>query len=321
MKVLVYGWFHQGNIGDDLFIQAFQHLFPDFEFVFSENITSDKLQGVDVVFLGGGSFLHDSPAITPSAFKELSSKKVFYLGIGAEDHIHPEHLELLSRAKLVATRSIDQVDRLRAINSNVIYIPDLVYALQDKVQLAEKRGKSILIMPNVSVLPNCSSPHWKHAAWTYFKSEFCQFLDVITDNGWIPSFFSMCHAEKLADNWAANELIGHMVRRNNRFLLEDSSSKIEDVTKLISSYDLVITQRFHGIVLSEMTRTPYISIHHHDKLKFSQPGAGSFLSYYNGSKQSFVDAFSKTLKMKFTFELPVEPATFKAFTTEVINLL
>jgi polysaccharide pyruvyl transferase WcaK-like protein len=320
MKVLVYGWYHKGNIGDDLFIQAFKHLFPDLDFVFTEVITSEKLRGIDVVFLGGGSFLHDSPVIAPTALKELESKKIFYLGVGVEGHIHPKHLDLMSKAKLIATRSLDQVAKLKAIG-NAIYVPDLVYSLQDKVRLSERTSKSVLIMPNVSVLPTCSNPHWKHASWTYFKSEFCQFLDVLVDDGWTPSFFSMCHAQQLEDDWASNELIGHMVRRNNKFFLTDRPAKIEEVTQLISSYDLVITQRFHGIVLSEMTRTPYISIHHHDKLKFSQPGEGTFLSYYNGSKQSFIDAFDKSIKMKFTSELPVEPTTFKAFTTEVVSLL
>lgn len=321
MKVLVYGFYGKGNIGDDLFVEAFQHLFPNLEFIFSETITSTMLQDIDTVFLGGGSFLHDNPDITPSAFLELKSKKIFYLGVGVESYIHPKHLELMSLAKLIATRSIDQVDRLKTINSNVIYIPDLVYSLQNKAQLSEKIGKSVLIMPNVSVLPNCLSLHWEHAAWSYFKSEFCQFLDTVVDDGWKLSFFSMCHAERLEDDWAANELIGHMARRSNKFLLINRPNKIEDVTKLISSYDLIITQRFHGIVLSEMTRAPYISIHHHDKLKASQPRDGAFISYYNGSKQSFIDTFNKTIKMKFTSELPVEPAIFKAFTTEVINLL
>ena len=84
MKVLVYGWYHQGNIGDDLFMEAYHHLFPSLQLVFTETITSDKLQDVDAVFLGGGSFLLDAPRATDEALQLLKKKKIFYLGVGVE---------------------------------------------------------------------------------------------------------------------------------------------------------------------------------------------------------------------------------------------
>src|SRR5271163_1304539 len=129
MKVLVYGWYYQGNIGDDLFMESFRHLFPDFEFIFTENINSDKLKDVDAVFFGGGSFLLDRPLITEDALKILKSKKIFYLGVGVEVDIHPIHIELMSSALMIATRSKNQIDKLRLLNKNVSYIPDLIYSL------------------------------------------------------------------------------------------------------------------------------------------------------------------------------------------------
>src|SRR5271169_6096331 len=113
MKVLVYGWYHQGNIGDDLFIDSYLHLFPDIDFVFSDSITTDKLRDVDAVFFGGGSFLFDRPTISNEALQNLSSKKIFYLGVGVEADIHDTHQKLMSQALLIATRSSDQVERLK----------------------------------------------------------------------------------------------------------------------------------------------------------------------------------------------------------------
>src|SRR5579864_6412775 len=112
-KVLVYGFYHQGNLGDDLFVEAFQHLFPNVDFNFTESIDVDKLRDVDAVFFGGGSFLLERPNITEAALEVLKKKKVFYLGVGVEADIHPVYMELMSRALLIATRSIDQVERLR----------------------------------------------------------------------------------------------------------------------------------------------------------------------------------------------------------------
>ena len=320
MKILVYGWYHQLNIGDELFTDAFKNLFPDFEFIFRENVSSKHLEGVDAVFFGGGSFLLGKPQITEEALQIIKTKPIFYIGVGVESDIHPIHMELIGLAKLIATRSPEQVDRLKAMNPRVIWIPDLVYSLQDKVENSNKLNRSILILPNISVVPHHLNPNWMHASWGHFKSEFAQFLDILIQEGYKLSFMSMCRGAQVNDDWAAGEIISHMTRRGN-YLLKDQPMGIEQVTRDISQYELIITQRFHGIVLSEMVRTPYIALHHHDKLKTTQPNNGDFISYYNCSKQLLIDSFEDTIKMKFDSSLPIESNIFKTLVEEVMSLL
>lgn len=320
MKVLVYGWYHQSNIGDELFIDAFKTLFPDFEFLFTNSIAAKHLDGIDAVFIGGGSFLLAQPVISKEALEIIKTKPLFYLGVGVESEIHPTHIDLIKHARLIATRSIDQVDKIKFFNPNTIWIPDLVYALQSKVKISPKKNRSVLVMPNISVVPHHLDPYWKHASWSHFKSEFAQFLDVLVNEGYSINFLSMCHNGKDNDDWPAGEIIGHMTHRNN-YILGTVPIGIEPVTELLSKYNLIITQRFHGIVLSEMVRTPYISIHHHDKLKFSYPRSGAFLSYYNSSKQLLVDSFEHTLRMKFNDALPIESDIFETLVQEVRRLL
>jgi polysaccharide pyruvyl transferase WcaK-like protein len=320
MKILVYGWYHQSNIGDDLFANAFRKLFPNYEFVYHNSIRLQDLRDIDAVFFGGGSFLLEEPLISGEVFAKLKTMPIFYLGVGAESEIHPTHMTLISLAKMVATRSPSQVDKLKLLNPNVIAIPDLVYSLQSQVKLSEKLPRSVLVMPNVSVLPSHMEPYWKHASWSHFKSEFAQFLDILRKDGFKVDFLSMCQSRKDNDDWAAGEIIGHMSCRG-KLMLDEQPVGIEQVTKLISKYSIVITQRFHGIVLSEMTKTPYIAIHHHDKLKHTKPSNGSFLSYYNASKQSFFDAFNSTMKLNFDHTLPIEPNIFEAFSQKIIELV
>lgn len=320
MKILVYGWYHQLNIGDNLFVNAFKKLFPNYEFVFQNNIKLQDLQDIDAVFFGGGSFLLEAPLITTDALVKLKTMSIFYLGVGVEADIHPVHMTLISLAKMIATRSSDQLDKLKMLNPNVIWIPDLVYSLQDQVEKSEKISRSVLILPNISVVPHHAEPYWKHASWSHFKSEFAQFLDVLREDGFKIDFLSMCRGNKDNDDWAASEIIGHMAHRG-KLLLDEQPAGIEQVTKLISKYNVVITQRFHGIVLAEMTKTPYMAIHHHDKLKFTKPSSGSFLSYYNISKQSFFDTFNSTVKLNFNDSLPIESNTFEAFAHKIIELV
>jgi len=321
VKVLVYGFYHQGNLGDDFFIEVFKFLFPNYELIFTEIIDSDKLKDVDAVFFGGGSFLLDRPNITSDALKALKYKKILYIGVGVEAEIHPIHVELMSRALLIATRSIDKVECLKLINPNIKYIPDLVYSLQNKVILSQKTNHSVLIMPNMVVVPQRSNPHWQHAAWAYFKSEFTQFLDWLVENNYHPHLFPMCRAAEIDDEWAASELIGHMEHRHQAHSNPILPVGFAAATALVSRYKIVVTQRFHGIVLSEMTRTPYLAIHHHDKLKLCQPNEGKFLSYYNSSKHSLIDAFNQALVMNYRDILPIKTSIFKELVDEVTNLL
>lgn len=320
VRVLVYGWYHHGNVGDDLFIDAFHHLFPDYQFVFTDTISENDLTDIDAVFFGGGSFLSERPLISSEALSLLLSKKIFYIGVGVESSIHPDHLQLMSHSRMVATRSSEQVAKLQLFCQNVKAIPDLVYSLQDQVAPENRISRSVLIMPNISILPSRSHPYWMHAAWNYFKSEFCQFLDWLVENDYHPTFFPMCKADALDDDWAAAEIIAHMEKRHSKYLQYEKATGVEAL-QLVSKYEVVLTQRFHGIVLSEMTRTPYMAIHHHDKLKFVSPAEGVFVSYYNSSKQSYIDAFDRTKKMVFTNSLPIESTIFETFAEEVANLI
>lgn len=321
MKVLVYGWFNQGNQGDQLFIEAYHHLFPDIDFVFTEIITADKLKDVAAVFFGGGSFLFDRPNISDQVLELVKTKKIFYLGVGVETHIHPIHLQLMGQALLIATRSPDQVDKLKAINSNSLFVPDLVYSLQSKVKAHPPEEKSVLIMPNISVVPHREDPHWKHSAWNYFKSEFTQFMDWLIDSGYKPHLFSMCCGIQLNDDWASVEMISHMSNRDGKLILSNCPSTMEDITSLLSRYETIITQRFHGIVLSEMMRVPYVAIHHHDKLKFSQPAEGIFTSYYNSSKHTYIEAFNRARCMNYSSLLPINLHAYETLVNEVKSLL
>lgn len=320
-NIVVYGWYGQGNIGDELFAGAFKNLFPEFTFTFVTRLNSSILETADVLFFGGGSFLYAKPNISESDLEILKTKKIFYISVGIEHDIHPMHLELMKLARLIVTRSADQVDRIKKINSNTQFAPDIVYSLQPQVSSSLVKNNSILVIPNISVVPKWNDPQWKHASWNHFKSEFAQFLDVLVEDGFKLNFFSMCKNRSLDDDSAAAEIINMMSHRNNTYQLQDSPKDFASITKLLSQYKLIITQRFHGIVLSEMIRRPYVAIHHHDKLKNSVPHEGKYISYYGAYKQELFDQFNMALGMKYSSILPIEPNIFKELQRNVVELI
>lgn len=283
MEVLVYGWYWHENIGDQLFIDAYKILFPNISFTFVSNITSSMLNGKDAIFIGGGSMLDGAPDITTDALEDMKSIPIFYVGIGSETNIHPIHKDLMSIAKLIALRSDDKLQLIKLINHNTILIPDLVYAITT-ISQHKPINKSVLILPNISVLPTNNDPHYKHAAWEYFKTEFSQFLDHMVEGNYKLSFLSMCNNNQLNDNFASVELVSRMKYRDYGYI-----KPLDNVVEELSKYSLVITQRYHGIVLAELAGVPYIAIHHHNKLKSSYNNAGVFVPYYGFNKQKMWD--------------------------------
>jgi len=317
---LVYGWYNKGNVGDQLFIESFKHLLPDVDCTFTEIITAASLQSVSIVIFGGGSFLLDPPQMKGDMIPLLQKKRIFYLGVGVEAIIHPIHQKLMKQSELVAIRSPDQLSMVKSINPNTIVTPDIVYSLQDKITLSPKLSRSVLILPNISVVPRWSDPHWKHAAWDYFKLEFAQFLDYLVENKYQLGFLSMCSNQEMDDQWAAAEIVIRMVHRDSKHFVNHEFTDLQHLSSIFSKYESVITQRFHGVVLSEMMSIPYLTIHHHDKLKDCYPGNGNYLSYYGITKHDLIDQFSLTTRMNYTSVLPIETNIFDGLKQPFISL-
>lgn len=306
MKIVVYGWYYQGNLGDELFMEAFSYLFPNYELIFTNCISKRQLEGADGVFIGGGSFLGDNLMVDKDAWDSLQQKKIFYLGVGTETAFHPVHRHLMKRARLIATRTPEHIEKVKELNSQVIGIPDLVYCLP--APTAQKPMKrSVLILPNIMVVPKWSEPHWKHAAWSYFKSEFAQCLDELSEQEYNIDFLPMCINPELNDAHAAIELINASQYRGFRLLVHDKPANIQSALEIMSGYDVIVTQRFHGIVLSDMIGASYVSIYHHDKLKNS---AGVNISYYGTSKAQLKSSIERQYSSKVSTLLPIDSNIF-----------
>ena len=269
MKILVVGFFWKRNLGDDLFQEAFVKLFPSYRFSFSDHITKAKLENADAVFFGGGSLLDGTPYIEDGALELLLIKPIFYVGVGAETGISDLHKQLLGVAQLVAIRTPSRLDKIKHLNNNTIVIPDLVYALCVDTQLPEKEIRSkhrLLFIPNIYVIPQHDSPVWKHLLFSLFKNEISQTFDTLLDADWDIRMLGMSKSVDINDDNAAVEIINSMSHKSKDYVIDGTYSDFSDLRDLFSSFDFVISQRLHGVILAESCGVPYISIAHHDKL-------------------------------------------------------
>ena len=91
MEVLVYGWYHSNNIGDNLFIQSFKKLFPSYNFYFVKEITEQNLFNIDAIIFGGGSFLDSNPKITDKALNIIKHKLNRQIYLQYTNNEEPKH--------------------------------------------------------------------------------------------------------------------------------------------------------------------------------------------------------------------------------------
>jgi polysaccharide pyruvyl transferase WcaK-like protein len=309
--VLVVGWYNHSNLGDELFAQAFQYLFPDFNFTFTDHITQKNLENKDAIFFGGGSFLGEALE-TKVSLDALKAHCLFYIGVGSETNIHPAHQFLIPLARLVAIRTSANYDRMLALNPNTMIIPDLVYALPKDFQRAQHKPNSLLVIPNINVVPDWQSPHYKHAAWEYFKNELAQTLDHLIESKHSIDFFSMSSDGPQNDAHVAAEIINRMSNRKSTILASETS--FEKVLSLFSSYQMIITQRYHGAILANIAKVPSITIHHHDKLKTTP---NQHLPFYGITKNQLLEQIER----KEAAFLPIECDIFESLKAKVLGAL
>jgi polysaccharide pyruvyl transferase WcaK-like protein len=320
-NICVLGHYNKGNTGDQLFQPAFRELFPEVNFTFTDTITAEMVRDdhYSAFFIGGGSLLDGEPNIS-APIELLKTKPIFYIGVGAETYINAKHKKLLEVAKLVAIRNADtKILSDRIENKNIISIPDLVYSLKTESN-STKRNNKLLFIPNFLVIPKHYDPYWRINAWERAKFSIAEALDRICGeyvNG--IHFFSMCHSDDVPDKHAAIEITNSMRFGDTAKYVSPSGDAKQDI-QFISQYSAVITQRYHGIILSELSNTPHIVIHHHDKLKMHSPRNGEYVDYYAISKHKIIDAF-ETIWNKPYQNQPINSNSFKELVERVNNFI
>lgn len=282
--ILVFGFYGRNNLGDELFKEAFINLFPTLSFKFVSELNLSDIEEASAIFFGGGSFLSHSPRLSDVALTQIKKKPIFYLGVGSETQIDPQHQQLMSVAKLIAVRN-KEIAKIRRLNPNTMAIPDLVYLLSRHLTLPIRApSQDILFIPNTYVVPLYLDAHWKHASWNYFKSEISQVLDELSQKQIKTHFFPMSSNHKLNDHWAAIEILNQTQSKSDQLLLPPITN-FENVIQLFSQYKLIITQRYHGAILAQIAQVPHLIISHHDKLSTYYPATqGTILPYYGINK-------------------------------------
>jgi len=291
-RILVYGWYAHRNVGDELMAAALRHILVGHNIKFVDRFKVSDVRDADVILIGGGSFLYAPLHGDTEAKTALTMKPVVYVGVGSETDIHIEHAALLSRSIAAFTRSKTPSAAFLAAAPHAVMLPDLSLCLSGVTNQMPMSAKKLLFVPNSEVLPHRSAPSYKRPAWEYFKSEVCQAIDALVSDGWSVSMAPFCDDAAVRDVWACAEITANCERRAKiRCLTPEwiGDGSFDSISKIFADASVVLTQRFHGAVIAQLTGTPCVIIHHHDKLKQLGSDVATKVPYYGVQKDLLLD--------------------------------
>lgn len=282
-KVLVFGWYGKGNIGDEAFKPAITMLW-DQEFVFTDVMPPvEELSQYKSLILGGGSFT-DQPIPCKGVYNYRKMPiPLAYIGVGIGDFIHPHHLEFMDQAKIIVTRDSESYHLACDAGFSTINAgADLAVVLGHMSNWFPKAAAEkthIGVALSDSMTPRQRSPIWQYDAHRWFMRECAKSLDDLARH--CPLYFmNFCVNDRETDERPTFELTGKMDRYNYKFSRMGADTK--SVLKNISSSHFLITQRYHGAIFAMMLDVPCILISSHDKMKSLANAAGLMTVPYYG---------------------------------------
>ena len=269
MNVLASGAYGYGNFGDDCYVDVLRSRMAGRQIDFLSQIDETQLRlfSYDATMLAGGGLLYDLVAkcgtrslkhyLRYPAIAQWLGKKSFMIGVGVQGRIHPQSLEpylsVFEAMDLRTVRDDYSARKLReaGVHSSVLECADLVYAktiLPKRDIVGRRLGKPVL-----GIVASQPGKGFVHDEFSGFEVRFQQALRILEKNFKL-HFFSF---DSRTDPWLAESWSGDHCY--TRFDLK-STDAINEFIRSFQSVDAFVTTRYHGVVLSILTGTPFLGV-------------------------------------------------------------
>jgi len=254
-----------------------------------------RLGGVDLLLVAGSQQLNDGyggPWGFPfTLFKwtllsKLSGTKVAILSVGAGPINSPLSKFFFKHVlKMVNYRSYRDAISSRMMESIGVkgshpVFPDLVYSLQLPPPRSVPAG-AIRVVVGANPVPFFDGRYWPTpdpARYQDYVNKFARFAEWLDKSGHAVLFFpTQVRADVLTIADIRQAMNGSGSSPN---LLPDQPIRtLEDLVSEISRADLVVANRYHGILISLMMNKPVLGVAYHEKSRalLAQAGQGDYV--------------------------------------------
>lgn len=318
INILIFGYYFRQNFGDDLFKYVFEnYIFTSTSFggvtpkLIFKNIEDldndiDIYNSIDKVIIGGGDlinnfFLNDTNVNSFRTYfgqENTSPTPIYFVSIGLT---YPGLISVMDIGDYFYMRNNTDYNFACSIYNKryCSVIPDIGFNLLNDPLLLNYTQPSKTSFSTLKI--GICLPYTWVAIQTnenVFLNQICDFIETLASNTnyeitFLPFDTSLDpNNSDIILNNTIKSLIGNGVNNNIFYLNPTQNSdesyqniNVQDMISYFKSFDIVFASRFHSVILSIMTNTPFISI-------YSTPKIYNLMNdikiNYPNLKQSFV---------------------------------
>lgn len=280
INILVFGYYNRQNWGDDVFKYIFEsYIFKDsskynlkFKNLDDVAVETESYVSIDRVIIGGGDVINEyffSDEKVQAFRKLFVGIPVYFVGVGLT---YPNAINLMDIGDyfFMRNRTDYNLVRSRYTENYCTMIPDIAFNLLNEPTLshprkANKQIKRIGVCLPCTWLANTDNILDSIVGTISALAENAKIylIPFDTSNSIVNSDIVLLN--KVRDKMGENNSIEYMIPS-----LSNEKYNPISVTEMIDyfkSLDLVICGRFHSVVLSILTRTPFVAVYSSPKIE------------------------------------------------------
>jgi polysaccharide pyruvyl transferase WcaK-like protein len=252
-----------------------------------------RLQGVELLLVAGSQQLNDIYGVWGFPFTlykwtllaKLAGTKVAILSVGAGPIDAPLSKffirRVLNRVSYRSYRDAISSSLVRSLGvkgSHPVF-PDLVYSLQLPSPKPAPAGAARVVV-GTNPVPFYDGRYWRSsdpARYEQYVHKFAKFAEWLDESGHAVLFFpTQARADVLTIADIRRAMNGSGQSAN--ILPGNTIETLEDLVTEISRADLVVANRYHGILISLMMNKPVLGVAYHEKSRalLAQVGQGDY---------------------------------------------
>ena len=272
--ILVLGFYDRRNIGDEAYKIAFSLLFNDSDIVCYKCIddvyNTEIPSSVHTVILGGGDIINEYFMSKVCNYLKHFTGRVYGVSIGIPYKSCSHYLHIFDH---VFVRSMNDYDICckEIGEDNVSFHPDLAVFLQTSSSIIKKSKTTIdigICLAQPLFVNNVMASE--------LLSSICETLTNIKDRydnvifHLIPfnqNTSNECECDEVVNKEVYDRLVNeHMIGSNNVIMYDNLVTPLSILNFFNNQIDIVICMRYHSVIFSLLTNTPFIPLYCSQKI-------------------------------------------------------
>ena len=269
--ILVLGFYDRHNIGDEAYKSVIGSIRNPGDVVIFKCVDdigdSEVPEGIHTVFLGGGDIINDYFMSKVCTYLKNFSGRVYGISIGVPAHISCTHYLQIFDHVFVRSMNDYNVCCKEVGDVNVSYYPDLATLLP-----FDKKINTNIENDEVNIGLCLAQPYFadnQHAK--QLLSDICETLTTIKNTYTNVKYHLISFNQHLVNSSECdetlntiiyNELVGkYRFEASDVFVYTDISTPNDVLNFISNKIDIALCMRYHSVVFSLMTNTPFIPLY------------------------------------------------------------